>query len=139
MESLKQAVEVKRKKHDELDLHVEETSVSQSGDQSLPSNCIMNAGGTCSSSLLAAHVPNSIKQNIWANEFVEFNTLLKKESGERKQKTQIVNGEVLVSPINEAPKVFERIEPWSDALIIFMSIQQNTPKRYKVCYNIFIT
>lgn len=78
---------------------------------------------SCSGPMLAAHVSVSIKEKIWANEFVEFQSLLKKSPSEVcKQKFQLVNGELVLSSKEDLPKFTERIEPWSDAFVIFMSI-----------------
>lgn len=73
--------------------------------------------------MLAAHVSLSIKEKIWANEFVELQSLLKKGPNEvGKQKFQLINGELVLSSGGNLPKLTEKIEPWSDAFIIFMSV-----------------
>lgn len=78
---------------------------------------------TCTRSILTAHVSASVKSKIWANEFIDLELLLKKCPGSApKQKIQLIGGELVMSPKVEEPKISERIEPWSDAFVIFMSI-----------------
>jgi hypothetical protein len=73
--------------------------------------------------MLTAHLFVSLKEKIWANEFIELNSLLRKGPGEiQKQRIQFKKGEVILSFSDELPKLVEGIEPWSDAFITFMSI-----------------
>lgn len=75
------------------------------------------------STLLSAHVSLTIKEKIWNNQFVELQSLLKKSPSENaKQTFQLVNGELIMSTKEDTSRILEKIEAWSDAFVIFMSI-----------------
>lgn len=70
--------------------------------------------------LVYAHVGEGTKQKIWNGEFVELGALINTQAREEQQ-IKVVNGELHIGQAKKTQKI-ERIETWSDAFIIFMSI-----------------
>jgi hypothetical protein len=77
--------------------------------------------------IIVNQVPQSIKEKIWSNQYIELQNLLKKDLGQDsgfKQQIQVVNGELVISPAGNSStsKLIDKIEVWTDAFLIFICI-----------------
>ena len=71
---------------------------------------------------LGAHVPLSLREKIWAKEYVDLAKLLNSDPKDDQQhRVNIINGQLIIEPKSHDKKI-NSIEVWSNAFIIYMNI-----------------